>query len=226
MKNEPPKQLKTVPLTAAGLAAARANAEALSQANSRLPDGSVGSTSEPSFRAVVSGPDPAAAARTATAKRGGHGTTVTAAALGVLVVACVGAAWLQRTGRTVLGARPASIQAPAPAAAEAQSTETAVGFVVPARAPAPPVATATEAHAPAPPATGTVLPSAATPDAVGKRAARPRSADAVTTTDPASVAPRASAASEGLDEKKAAAPVAAPSTVDAILQQQLKSAIP
>ncbi|HSO31037.1 MAG TPA: hypothetical protein VLT33_00940, partial [Labilithrix sp.] len=80
MKNEPPRQLKTVPLTAAGLAAAQASAAALSKANSRdsKAPNVAAEGGAPSVRAV-----PAAGAAP-TRKKASRGTTLTIVGIGVL----------------------------------------------------------------------------------------------------------------------------------------------
>src|SRR4051812_18782980 len=103
MKNEPPRQLKTVPLTAEGLAAAQASAAALSKANSRdskappkdARDANAKRNETASVAAVTRTSDPSR-------KKASRGTTYTMVAIGALAIACAGAAWTQRNTKTVV----------------------------------------------------------------------------------------------------------------------------
>lgn len=240
MKHESQKQLKTIPLTAAGLAAAQASAAALSKANSR--------ESSPPRTKGEAARSPVSAAVEPARRKVSRGTTVTLAAIGVLAIACAGAGWTQRNNKTVV-AQTGTTSAPAvkeaTPAAQPPTAETAVGFVVAARptsAPtegAAPAEVKTEAKveaAPAAPPTGMPAPVVeAAPEAAAptKRVTmRPRvvSEPAPKADPPAPREPKAKppekTASAAPPEAPKPAPAAAPSSVDAILQQQLKSAIP
>jgi hypothetical protein len=280
MKEQPPRQLKTVPLTQEHLDSARARLAARSadrDAGSApavaappgviVPTASVAKAPPSSVSAMTSAP----AAQRAK-KSGARGATITVVALGVLAIACAGVAWTSHKKAVVAqvngAATPASTiavaQAPAAPAVAAPPSET-VGFVVAPRAAAGPEGTPAPASdtkvvkaaepvlvVPAPPATGagaspsspeTVTAAAAEPDPAAKRTSRARSrrtAEPVAKPEPApeptpKAAPPREAAkpappekTASADEKKpapAAAP-AQPASVDAILQQQLKSAIP
>ncbi len=244
MKNESPRQLKTIPLTAAGLAAAQASAAALSKAASRRE------SNPPHPKADAASVTAAPQAERAPEKAS-RAATMTIAAIGALAIVCAGAAWTQRNNQTVVSTAPATAAAPAikeatslPATPVAQPpvAETAVGFVVAARpsppgerpaAPAVDVKTETQA-APAPaPATATATP-AAEPEPPKRVTTRPRvTAEPAPKADPPAPPPREPAKAKPPERTASApveapkpAPAAAPSSVDAILQQQLKSAIP
>lgn len=242
MKNESPRQLKTIPLTAAGLAAAQASAAALSKAASRRE------SNPPHPKADAASVTAAPQAERAPEKAS-RAATMTIAAIGALAIVCAGAAWTQRNNQTVVSTAPATAAAPAikeatslPATPVAQPpvAETAVGFVVAAR-PSPPgerpaapaVDVKTEAQAAPAPATATATP-AAEPEPPKRVTTRPRvTAEPAPKADPPAPPPREPAKAKPPERTASApveapkpAPAAAPSSVDAILQQQLKSAIP
>lgn len=280
MKEQPQRQLKTVPLTQEHLDSARArlagrsadrgpgSAPAVAVAPGVIvptAPASVAKAPPSSVSAMTSAP----AAQPAK-KSGARGATITVVAIGILAIACAGVAWTSHKNAVVPSAQvngaaaPASTivvaQAPAAPAAAPLASET-VGFVVAPRAAAGPEGTPSPASdtkvvkaaepapvVPAPPTTGAgASPSspapatAAEPEAAAKRTSRARphrTAEPVAKAEPAPVAeptPKAAPPREAAkptapertsaDEKKPAAP-AQPASVDAILQQQLKSAIP
>ncbi len=228
-----PAQLKTVPLTAEGLAAARAAAAALSAANSR-------ESKSPPREKIETGSVSAVTAEKTPRKRS-RGTMLTLAAIAGLVVVCAGAGLVQRNNKTVVATAPVEAMQPPvanAAAAPAPPAETAVGFAVAARPPTEPAAAEPAPVVAAPVAVAPVAPVALAPEPVAAPepiAKHPRRAPAAAAPAPEPAAkaeppapkPKAVAAAPAPEEKKptpAAAP--APASVDALLQQQLKSAIP